>query len=572
VPATVNGLNRQGFTPHQWRRLEDTMQRFSFVAMTAAVIVVGSFAPVSSAENIGLVCTSENTPADAQIAACSKIIAMKRFSGGQLSSLYFWRAIGYNKKGDYTNVINDATEGLRITPNDQALLNLRGSAYFDKGDYDIAIADLTDALKAGQPSGLIYHNRGNAYRDKKDYAHAIADYDMAIKLSPTAYSYENRGASKQALGDLDGAFADMNQAIRLDPKAPAPLIDRSELWRIKQDYERAIGDANAAIQLLKSGVPLPTLTAPGSFLLNAYVNRGLAYESKGDIDTAKVDYTAALGVTVADANSKKGQALVKAKLAAFSKADALPPQPATNTAGGRRIALVIGNGAYTHVTALPNPPNDAHAVSKTLHDLGFEVTESINADHATLEKVTSNFIVGATGAKIALLYYAGHGVQIDGHNFLVPVDIQRDSAPKLMADMTDMDNLLAGLDDKIRTNILIFDACRNNPFEKVADTGAGRSITISTGLASPGSLASGATAGAGTLIAFATAPGKVALDGEGANSPFSAALSKYMPTPGIEVQQMLTRVRADVVAATDSKQVPWSNSSLLGEVFLAGAK
>ncbi len=250
----------------------------------------------------------------------------------------------------------------------------------------------------------------------------------------------------------------------------------------------------------------------------------------------------------------------------------MPPRPATNSAGGRRVALVIGNGAYAHVTALPNPPNDAHSVTKTLRNLGFEVTESIDADHATLEKVTSNFIVGATGAKIAVLYYAGHGVQIDGHNFLVPVDIQHDSVPNLMAAMTDMDNLLAGLDDKIRTNILIFDACRNNPFEKVADAGAGRSISISTGLASPGSLGGGATAGAGTLIAFATAPGKVALDGEGANSPFSAALSKYMPTPGIEVQQMLTRVRADVVAATGSKQVPWSNSSLLGEVYLAGVK
>jgi tetratricopeptide (TPR) repeat protein len=541
-------------------------------ATAAAVVLFGSLGAASSAENIGLVCTSENTPADAQIAACTKIIAMKKFSGGQLASLYFWRAVGYNKKGDYGKVINDATEALRITPNDQTLLNLRGSAYSDKGDYDIAIADFTDALKAGQPSGIIYHNRGNAYRDNKDYAHAIADYDMAIKLSPTSYSYENRGGSKQALGGIDGAFADMNQAIRLDPKAPGPLIDRGDLWRIKQDYDRAIADTNAAIQLLKSGVPLPALTAPGSYLLSAYITRGLAYESKGDIDNAKADYTAALSVTVADANSKKGQAAAKAKLAALSKADALPPRPATNSSGGRRVALVIGNGAYAHVAALPNPPNDAHSVAKTLRDLGFEVTESIDADHATLEKVTSNFIVGATGARIALLYYAGHGVQIDGHNFLVPVDIQRDNAPNLMAAMTDMDNLLAGLDDKIRTNILIFDACRNNPFEKVADAGSGRSISISTGLASPGSLAGGATAGAGTLIAFATAPGKVALDGEGGNSPFSAALSKYMPTPGIEVQQMLTRVRADVVAATGSKQVPWSNSSLLGEVYLAGSK
>ena len=396
---------------------------------------------------------------------------------------------------------------------------------------------------------------------------------MAIKLSPSSlYLSPIAAITKLALGDTDGSFDDMNNAIRLDPKAPTPLISRAEIWRIRQDYDHAIADASAALQLLKSGVPLPALTEPGSMLLNTYTTRGLAYETKGDITSAKADYAASLSVAVVSSASKKTQAAAKARLAALDKADALPPRPATNSPGERRLALVIGNGAYTHVTALPNPPNDAHAVAKTLRDLGFEVTESIDADHATLEKVTSNFIVGATGAKIALLYYAGHGVQIDGHNFLVPVDVQRDSAANLMTEMTDMDNLLAGLDDDIRTNILIFDACRNNPFEKVADAGSGRSISISTGLASPGSLGAGATAGAGTLIAFATAPGKVALDGAGTNSPFSSALSKFMPTQGLEVQQMLTRVRADVVTATDNKQVPWSNSSLLGEVYLAGSK
>ena len=96
------------------------MRRFSFLAMAAAVALLGSFGPASSAENIGLVCTSENTPADAQIAACSKIIGMKRFSGGQLASLYFWRAVGYNKKGDYANVIADTTSALQITPNDRS--------------------------------------------------------------------------------------------------------------------------------------------------------------------------------------------------------------------------------------------------------------------------------------------------------------------------------------------------------------------------------------------------------------------------------------------------------------------
>ena len=161
-------------------------------------------------------------------------------------------------------------------------------------------------------------------------------------------------------------------------------------------------------------------------------------------------------------------------------------------------------------------------------------------------------------------------MQIDGRNYLIPVDVKMQAGHSITEDLVDMDTILAGLDDQIRTNILILDACRNNPMApQVASAGPSRGIEAGSGLAAPTSLGSGSTLGAGTLIAFATAPGQVALDGEGANSPFSAALSRHVGTPGLEVQQMLTRVRAEVVAATKGKQVPWSNSSLLGEVYLA---
>jgi lipoprotein NlpI len=161
---------------------------------------------------LGPLCTSESTPADAQIAACNKIIALKLFSGEKLATIYFWRAVGWNKKGNYAEVITDASEAIRLKP-DVALYNLRGSAYYDKGEYDIAISDFNDALRIGPQGGIVYHNRGNAYRSKGDYAKAIADYDAAIKADPKeAYSYQNRGASKQALGDLDGALADIPQA------------------------------------------------------------------------------------------------------------------------------------------------------------------------------------------------------------------------------------------------------------------------------------------------------------------------------------------------------------------------
>ena len=230
---------------------------------------------------------------------------------------------------------------------------------------------------------------------------------------------------------------------------------------------------------------------------------------------------------------------------------------------------MIGNGAYAHVKALPNPPNDARAIAKSLRDIGFVVSEGIDLDRAGMQKMTRDFLREAARAQVAVVYYAGHGVQIDGRNYLIPVDV-RLAGGGITDGMIDMDTIMAGLDDQVRTNILILDACRNNPIaEQVASAGPDRAIEAGSGLAAPSALGAGATLGAGTLIAFATAPGQVALDGEGANSPFSAALSRHIGTPGLEVQQMLTRVRAEVVATTKGKQVPWSNSSLLGEVYLA---
>jgi len=549
-----------------------------------------------SRAQLGPLCTSEGTPVDAQVDACNKIIALKVFSGEKLATIYFWRAVGWNKKGDYGHLIADTTEALRLQPGQIAFYNMRGSAYYDKGEYDIAIPDFSDALRIGPPSGTIFHNRGNAWRAKGNYARAIADYDEAIRLKPgEAYSYQNRGAAKQALGDLDGALADINEAIRLNPALPSPLINRAVIWRAKGDLGRAIADATEAIRLARASAPVNIMTPPGSVLISAYTQRALAYEAKGDTGNARQDFNAALEGVADDAGSKANQATARVRLSLLSEAvappapppraaasapaarqkksepESAPPPTAESAVAGQRVALVIGNGTYAYVKALPNPTNDARAIAKSLRDIGFTVSEGIDLDRAMMQKMTRDFLREAARAQIAVIYYAGHGVQIDGRNYLVPVDVRLQPGGNLTETMIDMDTILAGLDDQVRTNILIFDACRNNPIApKTASTEPVRSMEAGSGLAAPTAPSSGATLGAGTLIAFATAPGQVALDGQGANSPFSAALSHHIGTPGLEVQQMLTRVRAEVVAATKNKQVPWSNSSLLGEVYLAG--
>jgi tetratricopeptide (TPR) repeat protein len=590
-PYPPGGMNRAAAAGNKTARLSSPlpgllMRRFIVLLSLLATALWAAPASAQQRNQLGPLCTTDTTPGDQQIDACNKIIALKVFSGEKLATIYFWRAVGWNKKGNYTQVIADASESIRLAPNIPSY-NLRGSAYYDKGEYDIAIADFNDALKMGSTSGIIYHNRGNAWRGKGEYAKAIDDYSMSIKDDPkSAFSYQNRGASKLALGDIDGALADINEAIRVDPALAQPRTHRAVIWRAKGDFDRAIADVTEAIRLAKAKIPVNIMTPPGSVLISAYSERGLAYEAKGDYANAKLDYAATLQGVASDAGSKANQATAKVRLSLLTEAETprttptstsaptktAAPSPASPPAGaatGRRVALVIGNGAYTHIKALANPSNDARSVAKSLRGIGFVVTEGIDLDRTGMQNMIREFLRDAARSQVAIVYYAGHGVQIDGRNWLIPVDAQLKPGGNMTDMMTDMDTIMAGLDDQLRTNILIMDACRNNPMApQVASAGAGRGIE-GGGLAAPSSLGSGSTLGAGTLIAFATAPGKVALDGEGANSPFSAALSRHIGTPGLEVQQMLTRVRAEVVATTKSQQVPWSNSSLLGEVYLA---
>ena len=224
----------------------------------------------------------------------------------------------------------------------------------------------------------------------------------------------------------------------------------------------------------------------------------------------------------------------------------------------KRIALVIGNGAYGKaIGALPNPPNDARLMARSLRSIGFEVIEHINIDQKAMKRAISRFGKALSTAgkdAVGLFYYAGHGVQVDGANYLVPlkvnieteadVDIEAVSANGVLGQMAYADN---------RLNIIIMDACRNNPFKRGFRS-------VSRGLARM-------NASRGTLIAYATAPGDVAADGKGGNSPYTAALSKVILTPGLTVERVFKEVRNQVVAITNSAQVPWEASSLTGADF-----
>ena len=226
-----------------------------------------------------------------------------------------------------------------------------------------------------------------------------------------------------------------------------------------------------------------------------------------------------------------------------------------------RVALVVGNGRYEHIGGLVNPANDARAIAAELRELGFQVQEHVDLGKDDLEDAIEAFAETTVGADTALFFYAGHAVQRGGQNYLLPIDVPEvkteDQFQRTIDfSLIDFELVLRQL-QTARISLLFLDACRNDPFEF-------RSKIRST--ETPGGLAPIA-ARIGTLIAYATEPYNVALDGTARHSPFTEALLRHIDTEGLEVRALMTRVRADVANATDNQQVPWDHSSLTTEFY-----
>ena len=227
----------------------------------------------------------------------------------------------------------------------------------------------------------------------------------------------------------------------------------------------------------------------------------------------------------------------------------------------KRVALVIGVGRYQHAPALTNPANDVRLIGPALRKLDFDVQIVIDPDYETLKQALRDFGRRLDGAKVALFFYAGHGVQVSGRNYLLPVNAALIREPDLRYEAFDVQAVLDEMDAPGRVNLVFLDACRDNPLSRsLAARMGGRSGAVDRGLARI------ETQTGGTLIAYATAPGDVAADGD-KNSPFTAALARHIATPGLDVRQMLTRVRGDVQAATSGKQRPWVNESLDADFY-----
>ena len=236
-----------------------------------------------------------------------------------------------------------------------------------------------------------------------------------------------------------------------------------------------------------------------------------------------------------------------------------PGNPAGLNGPEQRVALVIGNSNYQNVTQLPNPANDAKAVAELLNSAGFEVIAATDLNHNQMIQVIQDFSAKISGHgqnTVAMVYYAGHGVQIAGENYLVPVDARITSEPDLINGSVRLVDVMATLEEiPSRMRIVVLDACRNNPFPALNDAGRGLAIVDAPN---------------GSIVGYSTAPGTEALDGNGNHSPYTQAFLREAHEKNLPIEQLFKRVRLDVNNSTEGHQTPWESSSLTSDFYFFG--
>lgn len=495
------------------------------------------------------------------------------------------RAWAFHEKREFAKAIINYDEAIRQEPGNADTWNDRGFSYEKSGDLTKALANYNQAIKLNPAFFIAHNNRALIFLSTGDYDKALADYNDMVKRFPNnAEAYNNRGWARYLKGDTDLAIADADIAIELNPQDANYYDTRGAALIKKGKNAEAVNDFDSAINLKAD---------QGSF----YRQRAVAKLALADIQGAKADAEKALALQADDADAQK--ALADIQIAARSVAVATPlevpvppataklqdklptapvletqesaaapvaplPKPTSPGAVAYRVALIIGNSAYGNGMALANPVNDANAIAASLTRLGFDVILSTNATKAAMTDVMYRFAVKSEGADAAFVFYAGHGMQVDGVNYLMPVDGSLETQADLKHKFVAADDILEDLKTVKGMRMMVLDACRNNPLSrsiklKLAKVSS-RAVDNRAGLAD--------MKAEGVLIAFATQPNEVAADGEAADSPFTLALLKHIETPNIEIDTMFKRVRTTVSEMTDGAQLPQTVNSSTGEFYL----
>jgi tetratricopeptide (TPR) repeat protein len=581
-----------------------------------------------------IACTDGHGQPDPRIAACTRLLESGKLTTKDRPKVYQARGIAWRIKGERDRAIADFNEALRLDPNDSDAFNNRGISWLaDMGEVDRALSDFNESISHARQtadSAIFYENRGDVWLEqKREFDRAIADYNDAIRLDPeNSAAHLNRGVARKELGQFDRAITDYTAAIRLSPKSEKAYAKRGESWRLKGDLDRALADQDKAVALNPKGY-------------NAYFLRGNTHRYKGDFADAIADYQRALEISPGAVTALTGLGLTfekmddltnarvkfeqacasglvdrrfiilyptgldtcRARLAALNSGIAQPTIPislpkATSATSiptpsaahpvispttavavqGRRVALVIGNSTYKSVPTLANPLHDADTIDGTLKAIGFAAVTLIkDGTREALIEALRKFAEDAEKADWALIYYAGHGMEMNGVNYLIPVDAKLATDRDLQFEAVPLDQLLISVEGAKKLKLILLDACRDNPFAPTMRRTATPQI-VATARAPDAMRSIGRGLGevklsGGTLVVFAAKNGQTALDGEGWNSPFAIAVTQRIATPDVEITKVFRLVRDDVMEATAGRQEPYTYGSLPGnEDFLFVAK
>jgi len=529
-------------------------------------------------------CRERQADFKVRLDACERMIAAGQAAGKDLAIALAVRGEGFSQKRDYDKAIAAFSSAVQADPENMKILDARGWAYERKGQDDLAMADYNLALQKLPNLALAYNNRGTLFLRKGALQSALDDFNAALKYAPTLYfAHANRGRVLAMNKEFDAALADFAEAIRIDANAPLAFTLRCVAYTDMGRFDDAIADCNSVISKLPNAQfamcsraeaymgkgnldsalkDLNAVLALNPNNVHAHMDRGKLFERRGDLAQARADYrSAAFALTTFDELD-----VAMARRTAQERLAALTAQGPGVANTGRRIALIIGNGAYRNVHPLDNPPRDAKLIAAALHDVGFQtVTLSNDLTRDKFFQVLRAFASEAEKADWAVVYYAGHGFEIGGVNYLVPVDarlaVDKDAEIEAVA----LEQVLAAVGGARRLRLVILDACRNNPFAPTMQR------TMALKLVDKGF--SNIEPSSGFMVVYAAKHGETALDGEGDDSPFATALAHDLKEPRVEVRKLFDIVRDDVWTATKHAQQPFTYGSPPGRedfYFAAG--
>ncbi len=507
----------------------------------------------------------------------------------QNADAYVGLGDAYMGLGKWVEALGSYKKAVELDPQSADAQYALGDAYNTMRMHGDAFAPLVKAIQLDPGFAEAYYGIAHAYLSGKQYAKSISFLNSAIRLKPDyedahyglAIAYLNLGNQKGLDGErkrlvaLNSALvkkldSDINkfdpassEALRSSEAAPSP-IDAPRGAELTKPGTQSPADATPASELTKQRSQSPTDAPRASELTEQKTQSATdaprASEPTKQKTPATADATSASGPPTERSQapaSSAPQAVASNAHDAVSNKQLPPDSSQPKLSNGRRLALVIGNGAYSSAPPLKNPPNDARDMAARLKAFGFEVTTGINLNQREMKRLIRGFGLTLKAGGAGLFYYAGHGVQSKGHNYLVPIDADIQSEAEVEDFGVDVNLVLKFMDEAQNgLNIMILDACRDNPF--------GRSFrSASNGLAQ-------VDAPTGTLIAYATAPGRVASDGSGQNGLYTSELLRQMSVAGLSATEIFMRVRAEVMKQTGNKQVPWEASSLVGVFYFAG--